>query len=56
MANVIIVSAPVQKLGFWGFKTSYELMVRISGLLVQGIRDLNSGLTKMVKGSKASSD
>ena len=39
MAHVIIVSAPVQIIGFWDF-----LDFMIWGLLGQGIRDLDSGL------------
>ena len=45
VAHVIIVSAPVQKLGFWVFSTWSDLRVRIWGLLGQGIGDLDSGLT-----------
>ena len=45
VAHVIIVSAPVQKLGFWVFSTWSDLRVRIWGLLGQGIGDLDLGLT-----------
>ena len=43
---MIIVSAPVQIIGYWVFYTWAELRVRIWGLLGQGIEDLDSGLTK----------
>ena len=45
VAHVIIVSAPVQRIGFWFFWTWSDLRVRIWGLLGQGIGDLDSGLT-----------
>ena len=45
VAHVIIVSAPVQRIGFWGFLDLSDLRVRIWGLFEQGIGDLDSGLT-----------
>ena len=42
---VIIVSAQSKELGFGVFQTWSDLLVRIWGLLGQGIGDLDSGLT-----------
>ncbi len=42
VAHVIIVSAPVQRIGFLGFfRLGLNLGVRIWGLLGQGIGDLD---------------
>ena len=45
VAHVIIVSAPVQRIGFLGFLDLVYLRVRNWGLLGQGIGDLDLGLT-----------
>ena len=45
VAHVIIVSAPVQIIGFWFFFTWSEVRVMIWGLFGQGIGDLDLGLT-----------
>ena len=42
---VIFVSAQSKELGFGVFQTWSDLLVRIWGLLGQGIGDLDSGLT-----------
>ena len=42
---VIIVSAQSKELGFGVFQTWSDLLVRIWGLLGQGIGDFDSGLT-----------
>ena len=49
VAHVIIVSAQSKELGFWVFQTWSDLRVRILGLLVQVIGDLDSGLTMPIR-------